>query len=41
MSLPSKIIAQKARATYKNGILEVVMPKAHQADIQGKRISIE
>jgi HSP20 family molecular chaperone IbpA len=29
MNLPSKIIPEKARANYKNGILEIILPKAH------------
>lgn len=41
MSLPTKVIPDKARASYKNGILEVIMPKAKLGKSNGKRIQIE
>lgn len=41
MSLPSRIIADKARANYKNGILEVILPKADTRKGNQRRIVIE
>ncbi len=40
MNLPLKIIPEKARANYKNGILEVILPKA-QFSNNKRKISIE
>jgi len=41
MSLPSRVISQKAKASYKNGILEVIIPKSGKEIIQGNRVEIE
>ena len=40
MNLPSKIIPEKVRASYKNGILEVVLPKAQSSVGNQRRIPI-
>ena len=41
MNLPSRIIADKARANYKNGILEVILPKAENRRGNQRKITIE
>ncbi|MEK6936696.1 MAG: Hsp20/alpha crystallin family protein [Nanoarchaeota archaeon] len=41
MNLPSKIIPEKAKAFYKNGILEVMLPKAENNKGNQRRITIE
>jgi len=37
MSLPSRIIPNQAKASYKDGVLEVVMPKAEKKKIEKAR----
>ncbi|MEM2932915.1 MAG: Hsp20/alpha crystallin family protein [Candidatus Pacearchaeota archaeon] len=42
MSLPARIIPEQAKATYKEGILEVIMPKAEKKLVKkGKRIEVK
>lgn len=41
MNLPAKIIPDKCKASYKNGILEVIMPKARIENSNKKRLQIE
>lgn len=38
VALPSEIVADKVEATFRNGVLEVVLPKSEQA--RPKRVSI-
>ncbi len=37
--LPTEVIPEKAKATYRNGVLEIVLPKARRS--KGKRIRID
>jgi len=39
--LPSNIIPDRATATYKNGVLEVILPKSFKEKNNGKRIQID
>jgi len=42
MSLPSRIIPERAKASYKEGILEVVMPKAEKKKIEkAKKVEVQ
>lgn len=42
MSLPSRIIPEQAKASYKDGILEVVMPKAEKKKIEkAKKVEVK
>jgi len=41
ISLPVKIIPEQAKASYKNGILEVVMPKAEKKRLKKAKIRVE
>ena len=41
MNLPSRIISERTRASYKNGVLEVIMPKAKSNNLNQNKISIE
>lgn len=41
MSLPSAIIPEKAKATYKDGILEITMPKAEKKMIKSMKVKVE
>ncbi len=39
VSLPSAVVADKAKAEYKNGILEIILPKTEQ--VKAKKIAIK
>jgi HSP20 family protein len=39
-SLPAKVKPEKAKATYKNGVLEIVLPKAEEKE-KGRSIKID
>lgn len=42
MSLPSRVIPQQAKASYKDGILEVVMPKAEKKKLEKvKKVNVQ
>lgn len=42
MSLPSRVIPQQAKASYKDGVLEVVMPKAEKKKLEkAKKIEVQ
>jgi HSP20 family protein len=41
VSLPSKVLSSKAKATYKNGVLEVRVPKEKQSDAGAGNVRIE
>jgi HSP20 family protein len=41
ISLPVKVIPEKAKASYKNGVLTVRMPKAEKEEKETRRIEIE
>ena len=41
ISLPVKIVPEQAKASYKNGVLEVVMPKAEKKKLKKAKIQIE
>ena len=41
VDLPAKVDPKKARSTYKNGILEVTLPKKEEGKPQGEPINIE
>ena len=41
MTLPAKIIPEKAEATYKDGILEIKMPKAEKKVEKPRRVEIK
>ena len=41
MNLPSNIIPEKAKASYKNGILEIILPKAADKNGNKRRVVIE
>ena len=41
LNLPSKVMPENARATYKNGILEVILPKVQEEKKNSNRIRIE
>ncbi|MGD6853202.1 MAG: archaeal heat shock protein Hsp20 [Candidatus Bathyarchaeia archaeon] len=40
VQLPTKVRVKEAKSTYKNGVLEVVLPKAEQAKSKGEPIDI-
>lgn len=42
-SLPVKVIPEKVKATYKNGVLEIIMPKKEKKKLEkkSKRVEIE
>ncbi len=40
LQLPTKVRIREAKSTYKNGVLEVVIPKAEQGNPKGEPISI-
>lgn len=41
VSLPTKVMPENAKASYKNGVLEVVLPRLQESGDSSKRISIE
>ena len=41
INLPCKIVPEKAKASYKNGILEVIIPKVTNDNIKKSKIEIE
>jgi len=42
ISLPSRIIPEQTKASYKNGVLEVVMPKAEKKKIEkSKKVEVQ
>jgi HSP20 family protein len=42
ISLPTKIIPEKTKASYKDGVLEIVMPKAEEKKLEkAKKIEVE
>lgn len=41
IGLPAKIIPERAKASYKNGVLEVVMPKTEKKKLKKAKIQVE
>lgn len=41
VSLPSRVVSSKAKATYKNGVLEVRIPKEKQANADAGSVKID
>jgi HSP20 family protein len=41
VDLPEKVDSEKAKATYHNGVLEVVIPAAKKKEPKGKRVKVE
>jgi len=40
IALPTKILPEKTKATYRNGVLEVIIPKAEKKKKKTKRIRV-
>jgi HSP20 family protein len=40
-ALPADVVTDKARATFRNGVLEVRLPKSEEAKKKGRTVSIE
>ena len=40
IQLPAKVLVKEARSTYKNGVLEVILPKAAPSEPKGEPINI-
>jgi HSP20 family protein len=41
IQLPEKVKVREAKSTYKNGVLEVIFPKADQQNSKGEQINID